>query len=290
MGKTPSWQRYEDRLARVTAYIHDHLDEDIDLNRLAEIACLSPYHWHRIYRAVHGETVAATVKRVRLSRAAGHLAHSDMPVDQVARKCGYPNLQSFTRIFSAAYGMPPAQYRKSGGHARLREQTREGVQGMYDVTIKTLDDMTAATVEHRGPYMEVGRSFEAVFGWLAVRNLMGQVQKTIGIYYDDPDAVPEDQLRSRAGVVIADGFAVEPPLELTPIAGGDYAVLRYKGPYADMPEAYRWFYSEWLKESGREAADQPMFEDYLNNPRDTAPSDLLTDIYMPLVRDDKKSK
>jgi hypothetical protein len=38
---------YEARFNRVTAYIYDHLDDDIDLNRLAEIACLSPYHWHR---------------------------------------------------------------------------------------------------------------------------------------------------------------------------------------------------------------------------------------------------
>ena len=282
MGKTPSWQRYEDRLARVTAYIHDHLDEDIDLNRLAEIACLSPYHWHRIYRAVHGETIAATVKRVRLSRAAGYLAQSDMPVEEVARKCGYPNLQSFTRIFSAAFGMPPAQYRRSGNHALFQHQTCERIVGMYDVKIRTIPDMTAATIEHRGSYMEVGRAFETVFGWLGVRDLMGDVQKTIGIYYDDPEAVPEAELRSRAGVVVPDGFAAEAPVELTPIAGGEYAVLRYKGPYADMPMAYQWFFAEWLKESGRETADEPMFEDYLNDPRETPPPDLLTDIYMPL--------
>ena len=48
---------YNDRLNRVTAYIYDHLDDEIDLNRLAEVACLSPYHWHRVYHALHGETI-----------------------------------------------------------------------------------------------------------------------------------------------------------------------------------------------------------------------------------------
>jgi len=66
--------RYEARLNRVLDHIYDHLDEPLDIDRLAEIACLSPYHWHRIYQAMHGETVASTVRRLRLHRAAGYLA------------------------------------------------------------------------------------------------------------------------------------------------------------------------------------------------------------------------
>ena len=279
----PTWARYEERLSRVTAYIHDHLDEDIDLNRLAEIACLSPYHWHRIYRAVYGETIAATVKRLRLSRAAGYLAKTDMPIDEVARRSGYPNLQSFTRIFSAVFGLPPAAYRKNGSHTQFQRESCERITGMYEVSIRSVPDMKAATVEHIGSYMEVGRAFDTVFGWLGARDLMGSIRSTVGIYYDDPDAVAEDKLRSRAGVVVPEDFPVDAPLEMTGIAGGEYAVLRYKGPYADMSAAYGWFFSEWLKNSGREPADEPMFEEYLNNPRDTAPTELLTDIYMPLV-------
>lgn len=96
-------------VSRVTEYIYDHLDEDIDLEKLAAIACLSPYHWHRVYHAMNGETLAATVRRLRLHRAAGYLAHTSLPIAQVAEKSGYANVPSFTRAFSAAYGMPPAQ-------------------------------------------------------------------------------------------------------------------------------------------------------------------------------------
>ena len=63
--------RYEARLSRVLDHIYDHLDEPLDIDRLAEIACLSPYHWHRIYQAMYGETIAATVRRLRLHRAGG---------------------------------------------------------------------------------------------------------------------------------------------------------------------------------------------------------------------------
>ena len=63
---------------------------------------------------------------------------------------------------------------------------------------------------------------------------------------------------------------------------GRYAVLNYKGPYSDMQAVYQWLYGSWLPASGQEADDAPVFEEYLNNPRDTAPTELLTDIYLPL--------
>ncbi len=63
---------------------------------------------------------------------------------------------------------------------------------------------------------------------------------------------------------------------------GEYAVLRHKGPYADMKAAYDWFYGQWLPQSGREPANAPPVEEYLNSPQDTPPMELLTDIYLPL--------
>ena len=115
---------YQERLNRVIVFIHDHLDEEIDLNRLADVACLSPYHWHRIYHAMHGETIAATVRRLRLHRAAGFLANTAMPIETIAEKSGYAGVAAFSRAFTNDYGMPPAQYRKDGAHAKFLAQTR----------------------------------------------------------------------------------------------------------------------------------------------------------------------
>ena len=64
---------YEARINRVTAYIYDHLDEPLDLERLADVAAMSPWHWHRVYFAMRGETAAAAV-RARLS-ALGSARH-----------------------------------------------------------------------------------------------------------------------------------------------------------------------------------------------------------------------
>jgi AraC family transcriptional regulator len=284
MAKTSNtdWIEYGERMDRVTAYVFDHLDDELDLSKLAEVACLSPYHWHRVYHAMRGETIAATVRRLRLHRATGWLTHTAMTIEEIAAKSGFGGVESFTRIFKAAYGMPPAKYRREGSHRRFDPTIRDGSSVMQHVEIRTLPQMQAATIPHRGPYMDIGRAFERLFGTLGARNLLGPSLWMFGIYYDDPASVPETDLRSRAAIVATAPFPIDPPLEPATIVGGEYAMLRHKGPYADMRAAYEWLYGTWLPRSGREPADAPCVEEYLNTPRDTAPTELLSDIYLPL--------
>jgi AraC family transcriptional regulator len=282
MREESIWAVYEQRLHRVSAYIHDHLDQELDLDRLSEIACLSPHHWHRIYRAVHGETLAVTVKRLRLHRAAGDLVRTSLPVEEIARRTGYPNLQSFNRIFKSVFGKPPARYRREGSHTVFQSISQKGLGEMYDVTMKTLAPRELVGVSHSGSYMGIGRAFETLGGTLQARHLYRPEMKMIGVYLDDPELVPEDRLRSFACMTEGEHVPAEAPLIHRHLDGGEYAVLRHKGPYADMHKAYQWLYGEWLPQSGRELRDTVMFEEYINNPRDAAPTELLTDIHLPL--------
>lgn len=283
MNAETAWAIYESRLRRVSAYIHEHLDEELDMERLAEIACMSSYHWHRIYRAIHGETLAATVKRLRLHRAAGDIVRTDLPVSEIAKRSGYPNLQSFNRIFKSVYGMPPARYRKEGSHRIFEPSPDEKAKAMFDVTLRNIAPIKLVGVAHTGSYMSINQAFETLFRTLHARGLAKPGMRMIGVYLDDPDIVPVEKLRSIACVDADEDMRAERPLERRTIDGGEYAVLRHKGPYADMHKAYQWLYAEWLPKSGRQLRDSVMFEEYLNNPREVPPTELLTDIYMPLI-------
>ncbi len=282
MDEQASWATYERRLHRVSDYIYGHLNEELDLDRLAEIACLSPHHWHRIYRAVHGETLAATVKRLRLQKAAADLVQTDLPVEAIAQRSGYPNIQSFNRTFKAVYGLPPARYRKEGSHKTFETASSEGIADMYEVTLKEIDSLDVVGVAHTGSYMGIGKAFETLYGTLFSRNLFRPDMEMIGIYLDDPELVSTDKLRSFACVSAKGDLPADAPLTPQTLDGGRYAVLRHKGPYADMPLAYQWLYGTWLPQSGREVRDSLMFEKYLNNPRDVPPTELLSEIYLPL--------
>jgi AraC family transcriptional regulator len=283
MQTTADWINYEERLNRVTTYIYEHLDDELDLIKLAEIAWLSPYHFHRIYRAARGETLFTTVQRLRLHRAAGCLAHTALPIADISQKSGYKNMQSFNRTFNAIYGMPPARYRKHGSHTQYQSNHPERSMTMYDVTIKTIPALDVISISHHGAYLQIGQAFDRLGSWLAARNLIDASSRMMGVYYDDPAIVAEKDLRSRACFTVSQTVTPEAPLELITIAEGQYAVLRHKGPYSDLQAAYTWLFGTWLLQSGRELGNVPVFEEYLNNPMDTAPADLLTDIHMPLL-------
>lgn len=272
------------RFARVADHIADNLDAPLDLARLAEIACLSPYHFQRCWLAFTGETLAQMVTRLRLHRAAGELIREDTPVATVARRAGYGSAAAFTRAFARTYGRPPAAYRAEGRRAPPLSITPqgEGDPRMYEVRIEETEPVTLAAIRHIGDYMEVEKTFNTVIGWAAGRSLLQDGVRMIGAYYDDPDQVAKEQLRADIGIAVAPGTPVEDPVRLVELPGGPHAILLFKGAYAELNGAYRWFFGSWLPQSGREPADAPCYEDYLTNPREVPAAENITEIHLPL--------
>ena len=282
MNKPAGWIDYHARMARVVAYVHEHLDEPLDLQRLADVAHLSPCHWHRVYQALHGETIAATVRRLRLHRASGYLATTNLSVESISKRCGYPNAQSFTRTFRAQYGVSPSQYRHHGTHTAFNTIEPETLPKDYSLEIRHVEHVRVAGLNHRGSFMAIGKAFEASFVHLAATGQVTSASRWLAEYLDDPFSVPESQLCSRAGLSVPAEWPVPAQLICFELGDGPCAVLRHRGPYASMRAAYQWLYGHWLVNSGHAVADAPVFEEYLNNPRDTAPADLLTDVFLPL--------
>jgi AraC family transcriptional regulator len=239
-----------------------------------------------VYQALYGETIAVTVRRLRLHRATGYLANTSLAVAQVARKCGYPNAQSFTRAFTGLYGASPLRYRTEGPHAVFRQgQMASGLAGRpgYTVEVRHVPTVQLAGMAHCGSYMQVGKAFAVAYTRMAAQGLARPDMRWMAVYLDDPFAVPEAQLHSRAGLSLPAACTLRPPLEPFTLGGCLCAVLRHQGPYATMRSAYQWLYGQWLVQSGFEAGNCPVFEEYLNNPRNTPPDQLLSDIYLPLV-------
>lgn len=282
MNTSPIWAQYEERLARVSDYIHQNLDDVLDMEKLAQIACLSQWHWHRIYRGVYGETVTTTIKRLRLHRAANELVETGKSLALIAQRAGYPDLSSFNRTFKKTYGLPPGKYRKSGGTGSFIGNKPGEEFDMYQVEIKDHNSFKVAGLRHQGSYASVGICFEKLNALAAARGLFGAQTRAIGIYYDDPSVVPPPMQRSFACLSVAKSDDITAPLEMDNISGGKYAVFRYKGPYSNMESCYRWVYEDWLKTADMELRDEPGFTEYLN-PREKHPNELLTNIFIPLI-------
>jgi AraC family transcriptional regulator len=283
--KTTTAADYRRRMTRVVDFLHQNLDTNIRIDDLADIAHLSPYHWHRIYTAMQGETVANTLKRLRLERAADSLANSSTGIRTIAQKAQYSTPEAFGRAFKSAYGMTPAAYRDRGSHNEFKNANLVGDYARFEVNIEALGFSDCAVVPHTGSYMQINHAMGVLFGALAEQQLLDENSAMLAVFYDDPELTAEAKLRSAACSPVGAGVTLAPPLEMTTLYQADYAKLLYTGPYADMKDAYQWLYGTWLPNSGQTVADAPAVECYLDNPQDTPPNKLRTLLCLPLESD-----
>ncbi len=159
MNRPVTRESYARRLNRVAEHIWAHLDEPLELTALADVAALSPFHFHRVYRVLIGETVTETVSRLRLQRASMELARSQAPIGEIARRAGYASNPAFTRAFRAAYDLAPTAFRAA-------RRADPGAPPM-PVEIQDRPALRIATVPHRGAPQQIGQAFDRLMAWRA---------------------------------------------------------------------------------------------------------------------------
>ena len=100
------------RLCRARDLLAEQYRSQISLQAAAREACLSPFHFHRLFRATFGETPHDFLTRRRMDRARRLLAAGEMTVTEVCLEVGYSSLGSFSAKFQSLAGMPPTQYQR----------------------------------------------------------------------------------------------------------------------------------------------------------------------------------
>lgn len=138
--------------------------------------------------------------------------------------------------------------------------------------------------KHVGPYDQLGPVFDQLWNWVTSNGI--SVKRTIGIYWDNPDYTPAQNLRSAACVEVPIGFQLSNsgglPLEVDQIPAGQYATTKYVGPYKGLERVWSEFTEYIMGTLGRTISDNPAFEVYVNDASETPPSQLITELYMPL--------
>ena len=299
---------YEQAVRRAIEMVVRDLDGALDLNALAKEAMLSPFHFHRVFRGMVGETPLEMHRRLRMERAAARLIESDVSITTIAFDAGYETHETFTRAFRAAFGCAPSEFRRQRDDARVacqgairtRLAARSGIHfvaGPHDMSGITLltgeapmnveivsqPELRAATLRHVGPYNRISEAF-ARLGEIAGRaGLIGPGTMMLAIYHDDPETTPEADLRSDAALTLAEGRRAPAGLTEMTIPAGQYARTTHRGPYEKLPDTWARLMGEWLPRSGQRVGDGVSYEVYRNTPMDTKPDELITEIYVPLA-------
>ncbi|QPC45891.1 AraC family transcriptional regulator [Mangrovibacillus cuniculi] len=104
---------YDKDIQHSLDYIEDHLDEPLSLKWLAEVANFSPFHFHRVFQTMVGESVIEYVRKRRLTVAAEKIYFTNQKIIDIALEVGFSYQESFNRAFKKQFGVSPLQYRRA---------------------------------------------------------------------------------------------------------------------------------------------------------------------------------
>ncbi len=285
-------ERYTQRMNRVLDHIDAHLDETLEIARLAEVANFSPYHFHRIFTAWMGETLGDYLARRRLEIAAIRLAgHRQTPVLHIALEVGFGSGEAFSRAFKAGFGCTPSAWRaqtparwgeellqarrKSNPDQGERKQDQAGAAPTEDnigsttrlepamqVTLATLPPTRIAYLRHIGPYGEsIARFWQTEFlPWMFANDLRNR--DCYGIGHNDPHIGDPAHFRYDACVEVPESFVPNGKAGLATLPGGRYAQYRYRGDGPGIGRAWAEVLRHWLPQSGLQIDSRPLFEHY----------------------------
>ena len=279
--KKTTREEYLRSVYRVVLYIEQHPREDLTLETLAKVAGFSPYHFHRIFRSVIGESLGSHVRRVRLAMATSRFL-TDRSVTSIAMESGYETPAAFAKAFKHHFGITPrafAQRIRAGGGSDIPEPTYVDLAPIEVLCARKTGDYTHAC----GEAWRVVMAFAYRQRHRHKKNLMGKTAMLFGIGHDNPDITRTDLLRCDACISRDDpDVRPEGAITLRTLAGGRYAVFLHRGRYDTLSSTYGAI-GDWIVATGTPLRDAPMFEKYLNrDPRRTKPENLRTEIYVPV--------
>ncbi len=287
-----SRQEYIARINRVMDYIDKHIDSNLNLSTLSNIANFSPFHFHRIFTVMTGETPNGYVQRIRLERAAGLLQNNRrVPISEIAYACGFGSISLFSRSFRAYFGCTAKEYRLREKAILVNNGLRYSKNGQvlskigqqefdFDaqlcsvklnnlilmdtkIEIKEMPEIKVAYIRYSGPYNQIGKVYEKLMRWAGPRGLLNAETKTITIYQDDPAVTMIEKVRQDACITLSGDVAVEGEIGKAVIPGGKHAVGRFQVDSKGFEKAWNTM-SLWLADNGYQYGGSP-YELYYNS-------------------------
>jgi len=312
-------KEYISRINRVIDYIEKNLEQDLTLDQLAGVANFSPWHFHRIFGAIKGESLNSFIRRIRLEKAASQLVvNPDKTVTEIAYSCGFNSSASFARAFKDYFEMSASQWRDekvketifcktkskncktdrkpgkdralSNRYIDLKDETWRGKMFKKEdlkIEVKQLPQMNVAYVRYTGPYKGDNELFDRLYTklctWAGPRDLFKEHgNQMLSVYHDNPDITDEDKLRVSVCLVVPEDTKVDGDIGTMTVPGGKYAVASFELNPDEFEQAWAAVYGIWLPESGYQPADGVTFELCQNDPKDHPEGKHIVDICVPV--------
>ena len=306
-------REYAARIHRAQDFIENNLGSSLQLEEIAEAAHFSPFHFHRLYTAMTGETLYQFILRIRLERAASRLLLAPPePITNIAIDLGFSSSATFARAFKSFFGISASAYRKNQKSKESKLLNKNGKVGEsedaysarvdFDTTlrrnemstvqaksieVKNLPAKTLGYVRHVGPYAGDEKLFNrlsnTVMSWAGPRGLYkpGETE-FVSIYHDDPAITDPDKLRISVGLTVPASTTSSGEISLMEIPSSPYVCALFEIDVSEYAAAWNVVCGEWLPQSGWQPGDAPCYEVNLNDPKQHPQGKHIVEIRMAL--------
>ncbi|MCG9683320.1 AraC family transcriptional regulator [Vibrio sp. Isolate23] len=285
------------RVRQLQFYLEENCSERLNLDKASKVANLSPFHLHRVFKVVTGETISEYIRRIRYEKAAQLLMFQSSSITAVALECGFSSSQAMAKSFKTYIGVTPTQIkqcqtmqeysalmrnskigsklRKNGNEvgASLRYSDFElKKQGNIDMKTVNLEKRTVAYVRIVGPYGEnYEEAVEKLYLWAGAKGLQGEC---LFLYHDNPEITPADKCRTDIALQVPEGTTGGSGVAIEVIPAGSYAVLRKT---VEDKQQYEKYWNQLIEEiiaKKFELDQRPCFELYHSYDEKTGRADV----------------
>ncbi len=276
-----------ERLNHAISYIEEHLTEEIDYDRLGQIACCSTYHFQRMFTYMAGVPLSEYIRRRRMSLAAVDLRERDAKIIDVAGKYGYQSPTAFNRAFQSIHGIAPSAVRNEGVSVKSFPSitfkiTVKGVEEMnYRIETKEAFRIVGVSVPL---YKDIEKNFTVIPPKWEEISADGTLQKLAGMMDTPPMGVLgvstcNDTEPWRYYIAVSTTKEKEEFEEYT-VPAATWAIFPGTGTNQSIQELERRIVTEWLPTSGYEYGNAPDIEVYIS----PDPQNAQYEVWIPVVK------
>ncbi|MGE8526803.1 MULTISPECIES: AraC family transcriptional regulator [Chryseobacterium] len=298
-------EEYKKRIIKVIHYIDNHLDTDLSLEKIAEVSAYSPFHFHRIFKLITGETLQNYIIRKKIEKSAFYLAvHKDAEIKEIYFDLGFSSHSVFSKTFKKYYGVPPSEFRKSAPetfHKILQTQSKNGqvdtvfsqyicsIENLLNWTtmnlkieVKEMPEMNLAAVMSLG-LAQVEPSYNILIDWAKKKNLFpGENVKMISVYHDSFKITPADKVRIHACMLLDEKLdKAQGEIFSESIDAGKFVVGRGEVTLHDFEQCWVSLFL-WMNKHGYSMRKAFPFEIYHSNFKEHPEGKMIVDFCIPI--------
>lgn len=294
-----SRQIYISKINLVQDYIENHLEDELRIEDLARIASFSEFHFQRIYRQITGESLYSYIKRLRLEKAVFLLrSNRRLTIQDIALAVGFSNQASFAKALRERYKISASTVRNMNDSEMYRLAGENSMNGKvcgektnYNAPMELMVGTTAPTqvlyIRYTGPYKGDSGLFEKLFTKLysraSAKGLIRRETRCFVAYHDFGNLTVEENLRLSVCISVPDGTKAFGEFGSMELAGGLYAIGRFRLKSDEYQGAWNYMLSKWLPESGYMPDDRLCYEYYPPGDCTAEQEEKIVEIFIPVI-------